>query len=78
MTVNLFDVQWYLRFNADVAAAVQDGAFSPAQHFDLYGQFEGRSPGPGFDPHFYLAHNGDVADAVNNRLLTPSTHFQLH
>ena len=39
-----FDEQAYLAANPDVAAAVKAGAFSAAEHYQQYGQAEGRSP----------------------------------
>ncbi len=45
-TTDLFDAAFYLRMNADVAAAVKAGAFTSAnQHFVLYGTIR-RGPGP--------------------------------
>ena len=48
---NVFDGQFYLRANPDVAAARMD----PLEHFLKYGQKERRQPHPLFDPAHYLA-----------------------
>lgn len=84
----LFDRDYYLTQNPDVAAAAAD----PAQHYLLFGRDEGRTaydlenpPSPGdagiveledgslFDPAYYLAQNPDVA-AAN---LDPREHYLL-
>ena len=46
----LFDAEWYLRENPDVAEAKVD----PLVHFLRWGAKEGRAPHPLFDPKFYL------------------------
>jgi hypothetical protein len=46
----LFDAQWYLRENPDVAEAKRD----PLAHYLRQGANEGRAPHPLFDPKFYL------------------------
>lgn len=66
----LFDREWYLKNNPDVAEAGID----PVRHYLLYGGIEGRAPGPKFDSEWYLAQNPDVAEAVENPLL----HFIEH
>jgi serralysin len=70
-----FDAGYYLTANPDVAAAVQAGAFSAREHFDLYGRAEGRSPLAFFDTEHYLAANPDVAAAVRLGLTTAFDHF---
>ncbi len=55
----LFDAQWYLANNPDVAAADVD----PALHYLRHGGKEGRAPGPLFDATAYLTTNRDVATA---------------
>ncbi|MEM6433456.1 MAG: hypothetical protein AAF773_06315, partial [Cyanobacteria bacterium P01_D01_bin.115] len=63
----LFDETEYLAENADVAAAVNGGAFATGfDHFVRFGINEGRSPSAYFDEAFYLAQNADVAAAVEN------------
>lgn len=56
---SLFDADWYLAVNHDVAAAGHD----PAWHYVRFGGAEGRSPGPDFDGRWYLDENPDVAAA---------------
>jgi len=50
---NLFDREFYLRANPDVAAARMD----PLEHYLKYGEKEQRQPHPLFDPPHYLAAN---------------------
>jgi hypothetical protein len=62
---SLFDENYYLATNPDVAAAVADGEFATGyDHYIKYGQFEGRSPSPYWDEAYYLQENPDVAAAV--------------
>ncbi|NYT25461.1 DUF3616 domain-containing protein [Alcaligenaceae bacterium] len=72
---NLFDPEWYLEQNPDVAEAVAQGLMTAWQHFEQYGQFEGRSPVTWFDAGFYLARNPDVAEAVRAGHTTAAQHF---
>ena len=66
----LFDPQWYLERNPDVAINSKD----PALHYLLHGAREGRAPGPRFDGSAYLQANPDVANSKTNPLL----HFIRH
>lgn len=52
----LFDVDWYLSKNPDVAAS----DFDPLWHYVKLGEQEGRWPNSEFDPTYYLRVNGDV------------------
>jgi glycosyltransferase involved in cell wall biosynthesis/GT2 family glycosyltransferase len=61
----LFNAEWYLAHNPDVAAAKVD----PALHYLRHGGKEGRAPGPHFDGKGYLQVNCDVAAAGMNPLL---------
>jgi glycosyltransferase involved in cell wall biosynthesis len=61
---HLFDRNWYLRTNADVANAGID----PIKHYIKYGAAEGRDPGPLFSTRGYLAANPDVDAAGVNPL----------
>ncbi|GAA6618185.1 hypothetical protein [Scytonema sp. NUACC26] len=64
----LYDNQYYLNNNPDVATAVANGQFSSGlQHFQQFGQFEGRDPSIIFSNNLYLRENPDVAAAVANR-----------
>lgn len=71
----LFNEKWYLDHNPDVARAVDQGLFSAQDHFQLYGQTEGRAPGPLFDPDLYLVQNPDVAAAVQRGETSAYEHF---
>ncbi|MFM7784675.1 MAG: glycosyltransferase, partial [Gammaproteobacteria bacterium] len=57
----LFDREWYLRVNADVACAGID----PVYHYVRHGDIEGRAPMPLFDPVYYRAHAGEGALGSN-------------
>ena len=62
---DLFDEEFYLNANPDVAEAVASGEIRSAfRHFERFGQFEGRDPSLLFDTAYYLAENPDVAAAV--------------
>lgn len=71
----LFNADWYLAQNPDVAQAVRQGLITVEEHFELFGAAEGRAPGPLFDPHSYLANHPDVAQAVAAGLITAYEHF---
>ena len=61
----VFDEEFYLATNPDVAEAVAGGAFpSGLEHYRQFGGNEGRNPNPSFDEAFYLQNNPDVAAAV--------------
>jgi glycosyltransferase involved in cell wall biosynthesis len=60
----LFDGDWYLRTNPDVAQAGLD----PVVHYFLHGAAEGRDPGPFFSTRGYLSANPDVDAAGMNPL----------
>jgi len=77
MTADLFNPGWYWRHNPDVAAAVEAGLIDPRTHFEIFGRYEGRAPGPGFNPDYYLARNPDIAAAVEAGLMTAYDHFLL-
>lgn len=63
----LFDEQYYLVQNPDVAAAVASGAFSAGyQHFVQFGVAEGRDPSILYNEQHYLDTNVDVAQAIQN------------
>ncbi|WP_322529094.1 hypothetical protein R5R73_05750 [Salinicola sp. LHM] len=67
-----FDAEYYLAQYADVAAAVNAGAFANAQaHWEQYGAAEGRNPNAIFNTAEYLAANPDVAASGMN----PLDHF---
>ncbi|MBV8709363.1 MAG: class I SAM-dependent methyltransferase, partial [Acidobacteriaceae bacterium] len=68
-TSPLFDKQFYLENNPDMARSGQDATL----HYLLHGGFEGRDPHPLFHSAWYLQHNADVARAKIN----PLVHFLL-
>jgi SAM-dependent methyltransferase len=61
----LFDRDWYLAHNPDVAISGQD----PLTHYLQHGGQEGRDPGPGFDSQWYLDQNTDVGARGMNPLI---------
>ncbi|WP_041522437.1 hypothetical protein [Gilvimarinus agarilyticus] len=61
----LFDHDWYLKQNPDVAESGDD----PALHFLVYGGHEGRSPSELFDVRWYLDQNPDVMEVRVNPLI---------
>jgi hypothetical protein len=62
----LFDREFYLRANPDVAAARMD----PLEHYLKYGAAEQRQPHPLFDPAHYLGCCPEASDSGN-----PLLHF---
>lgn len=67
---SLFDPEWYLAANPDVASAGLD----PVTHYLERGAAEKRNPSAAFDGNWYLEHNPDVSSAGLNPLL----HFIEH
>ncbi len=61
----LFDVDWYLEQNPDVAQA----GINPLLHYLSTGAAEKRNPGPDFDGNWYLKKYPEVAAAGLNPLL---------
>lgn len=61
----LFDRQYYLSNNADVA----DAEMTPEIHYLKHGWKEGRNPSPSFDTAFYLAAYPDVLASRKNPLI---------
>ena len=74
----LFDQDFYLAHNPDVAAAVQRGETTAIEHFLAYGQNEGRQLTPVIDMGAYLAANPDVAQAVEQGLVNGLEHFLIY
>ncbi|AFY81174.1 choice-of-anchor D domain-containing protein [Oscillatoria acuminata] len=72
----LFDADYYLAQNADVAIAIQTGSLPSAiAHFAAFGFAEGRVPSQLF-AETYLTQNPDVAEAVANGSFTSGfAHF---
>ncbi len=61
----LFDEQFYLQANPDVAASQMEAAF----HYDKHGWKEFRNPSAAFNTRYYLEHNPDVRRANRNPLI---------
>lgn len=61
----LFQPDWYLAKNPDVAASRTD----PLRHFLRAGRHEARDPGPDFDVKLYAITYPDVADSGENPLV---------
>lgn len=63
----LFDAEFYLATNSDVAKAIAEGSLqSPIQHFNDFGRFEKRDPSLLFNNKFYLDSNSDVGSEVTS------------
>nr|WP_255676098.1 lamin tail domain-containing protein [Pusillimonas sp. MFBS29] len=73
----LFDAEWYLDQNPDVAEAVAKGLMTAWQHFEMYGQTENRSPLSVFNSAFYWQQNPDVSAAVELGHFTAAQHFAM-
>jgi len=71
----LFDTNYYLLNNPDVAAAVNSEATTALQHFINFGESEGRNPSPFYNNSYYLGKNPDVAAAVDRDEITGIGHF---
>lgn len=64
---NIFNENQYLQAYPDVAQAISNGGFaSGLEHFNQFGQGEGRTPTAWFNEEYYLSEYGDVATAVQN------------
>jgi hypothetical protein len=61
----LFDADWYLAKNPDVALRKIDPLF----HYLFFGGFEGRDPGPNFSSAWYLNTYTDVKKSGINPLV---------
>lgn len=61
----MFDRDWYLAANADVAASGSD----PLSHYLERGWMEGRSPSPQFDDAWYISQYPDACDAGTGPLV---------
>lgn len=59
--VSLFDPDYYLESNSDVAQLGGDALF----HYVAYGDNEGRLPMPFFDPAYYRSHNKSQLKSIN-------------
>ncbi len=64
LTSGVFDADYYLGQNPDVAATRVD----PLWHYVWTGEAEGRQPNPFFDPSFYRERAGDLSDSGWNLL----------
>lgn len=82
--IKLFDAEYYLANNPDVAAAIQGTDITAQDHYFLHGAAESltggtedgsRAPNAWFNAAEYVAQNPDLADVDANLLLA---HFALH
>lgn len=72
----LFQEQYYLNHNPDVAAAVAAHTYSSGwEHFLGSGQFEGRKPNPYFEETYYRQANSDVNAVVGTVFQSGFDHF---
>ncbi|MCC2597568.1 hypothetical protein LKR43_14625 [Pusillimonas sp. MFBS29] len=75
---SVFDPEFYLKQNPDVAEAVHNGWMTALSHFEQYGMSEDRSPFSLFNAEYYLAQNPDVAAAVKLGHISAVQHFMLY
>lgn len=76
--LSLFDPEFYLAQNPDVAAAVEAGLITATEHFLLYGQGEPRQVNPFIHLGAYLQANADLAQAAAAGAISPLTHLLTH
>ena len=71
----MFDSEYYLEQNPDVASALAGGSFNgdPLLHYVEAGTTEGRDPNPYFDSDYYVTENPGVAESG----LNPLEHYVL-
>lgn len=73
---SLFDESYYDTANPDVASAIAKGQITSGwQHFQLFGDKEGRNPSAFFNTQFYLSEYNDVANAVKQGYTTAFDHY---
>jgi hypothetical protein len=77
---SLFSESYYQAEYPAVASAVASGAFSSGfDHFNKFGKFEGRDPGPFYDDSYYLSQYPGVAQAVRTGAMSSGfDHFILY
>src|SRR5690606_36816364 len=73
--LSLFDPDFYLTQNPDVAAAVEAGRMSATEHFLLYGQSEPRAINPLINLGAYMNANPDLAGAASQGVISPMVHL---
>ncbi|MGB3512310.1 MAG: alkaline phosphatase D family protein [Microcoleaceae cyanobacterium] len=71
----LFDSDFYLAQNPNVAADVNAGLTTAINHFNQIGQFQGLDPSPLFDTDYYLFNNPTVAPFLEIANLSPFQHY---
>jgi hypothetical protein len=79
MALQTFNQNYYLANNPDVMTAVLNGVFASAeQHYEMFGEREGRMPSASFDPAGYLSSNADVFAAVQAGVFSSALqHFEM-
>jgi len=77
-SLNSFNELYYLQHNPDVVQAISKGLVASAlQHYELWGEAEGRWPNAGFNPTYYEANNPDVLAAINAKTIPGALwHFE--
>lgn len=76
--LSLFDPEFYLSQNPDVAAAVAAGLMTATEHFLEFGQGEPRQINPFINLGDYMDANADLADASAAGIISPLTHLLTH
>jgi len=77
-SLNSFNESYYVDQNPDVRAALSAGTLASAlEHYQTWGEAEGRMPNPGFDPDFYTTRYTDVATGIaNGSIVGALYHFE--
>ena len=74
----VFDPQYYMINNPDIAAAVSKGIIEVFQHFTNFGMSEGRIASPDFNVQVYKERYSDLKAAFGNDLPKYYEHYCLH
>ena len=75
---NVFEADYYVSANPDVAAALGNDENALLQHFVLCGMTEGRRASHGFDVHAYKNKNADLAAVFGEDLQKYYLHYIEH
>ncbi|MGK7922033.1 MAG: SGNH/GDSL hydrolase family protein [Trichodesmium sp.] len=71
----IFNTNFYLTTNPEVAAVVEQNILTPTEHFINYGQFEQRDPSALLNTSFYLDRYPAISEALETTPLTATEHF---
>lgn len=74
----VYDYQYYISKNPDIAAAFPNDDIGALEHFVLYGQKEGRQAKDNFNPYVYQEKYEDLRNAFGSDLEAYYTHYRLY